>query len=507
VSRTGRIARALTVGYGYQAMVVVVGLWLVPFFLGRLGKEDYGLWLVVGQVLGYLSLLDLGVTAVLPREVAAASGAADRAERVPEVVRRAAWLVGLQTPLVAVAAAAAWAGVGAARPELAGPLAVILAAYVLLFPLRLFGGVLNGLQDLAFAGGLQVAGWAVTTATSVGLVLAGWGLYALAGGWAAGQVTAAMAGWWRVRARFPQARPRGGWPGWAGLRRFMGVSLWSSVRAVAQLLLNGTELIVLAWAVGPAAVVAYVCTTKLVAVVNNQPYLLVSSAMPAMAELRAGGDRDRLWRACRALGVGMMLLSGALAVAVAAATPAFVPRWVGPDQYAGPAVTLLAVLVMVARHWTYTLLQTAYALGHDRLLALVAMADGLATTAATAGWVLAVGVVGVPLGSLTGLALTNAPFAVWAVATLAGVSPLRVAGWLAPWAARFAAVFAPVAALTFTPEAGSVPSAAGLLLGGLGAYAALAYPLLNREPLRGYREQMLSGLRRKFRPTPAGSPP
>lgn len=506
MSRTGRISRALTLGYGYQAVVMVVGLWLTPFFLAHLGVADYGLWLVVGQVLGYLGLLDLGVTAILPREVAAASGSADRAERVPEVVRRASWLVWLQAPVAAVVAAAAWAGVGAARPELAGPLAVILTTYVLLFPLRVFGAVLAGLQDLAFAASIQSAGWVVTTVTSVGLVVAGAGLYALAAGWAAGQLTTAAAGWWRVRARFPEARPRGGWPGWAGLRQFLGGSLWASVRTVAQLLLNGTELIVLGWALGPAAVVLYVCTTKLVAVVTNQPYLAVASALPAVAELRAGGDRDRLWRACRALGLGMMLVSGALALAVIAVTPAFVPRWVGPDQYAGPTLTLLAVLVMVARHWTYTMLQTIYALGYDRRLALVAMADGLTTTAATAGWVMATGVIGVPLGSLTGLVLTNAPVAVWTLAAIAGVSPLRVVGWSAAWAIRFGVVFVPVAALTFSPDAGSIPVAAGLLLGGLAAYAALAYPLLNREPLRGYRDQMLASVRRKLRLTPIGQP-
>ncbi len=251
----------------------------------------------------------------------------------------------------------------------------------------------------------------------------------------------------------------------------------------------------------------YVCTTKLVAVVNNQPYLLVTSALPAMAELRAAGDHGRLWRAYRALGLGMMLLSGALAIAVVAGTPAFVPRWVGPDQYGGPALTLLAVLVMVARHWTYTLLQTIYALGYDARLALVAVTDGAVTTAATAGWVAAVGVLGVPIGSLTGLALTNAPFAIWTLAAIANASPLRVVGWVGSWAIRFAVVFVPVAALSFHSDAGTLPVAAGLLFGGLAAYAVLAYPMLGREPLRSYREQMLSGVRRKLRLTPAGSPP
>ena len=69
--------RALVLGYGFQVAVALVGLVLAPFLLGRLGAHDYGLWLVVAQVLGLLGLLDLGVNAILGREVAAASGGAE----------------------------------------------------------------------------------------------------------------------------------------------------------------------------------------------------------------------------------------------------------------------------------------------------------------------------------------------------------------------------------------------------------------------------------------------
>src|SRR5205823_11300639 len=48
-----------------------------------LGQAAFGQWLVVGQVLGLLALLDLGVTSILGREVAAASGRPDAAAAVP----------------------------------------------------------------------------------------------------------------------------------------------------------------------------------------------------------------------------------------------------------------------------------------------------------------------------------------------------------------------------------------------------------------------------------------
>jgi len=49
VSRTRRILGGATVGYLHQAVIILVGLWLTPFLLHRIGQHEYGLWLVAGS--------------------------------------------------------------------------------------------------------------------------------------------------------------------------------------------------------------------------------------------------------------------------------------------------------------------------------------------------------------------------------------------------------------------------------------------------------------------------
>ena len=71
MTRTRRVMRGLGVSYVSQVVLALVGLWVTPFLLGRLGQEQYGLWLVATQLLAYLALTDLGIVALLPREVAA----------------------------------------------------------------------------------------------------------------------------------------------------------------------------------------------------------------------------------------------------------------------------------------------------------------------------------------------------------------------------------------------------------------------------------------------------
>ena len=55
------------------------------------------------------------------------------------------------------------------------PLLLVLAGFAVLFPLRLYQSVLQGLQELPFLGKLQIVSWATLTIVTIALVLAGCG--------------------------------------------------------------------------------------------------------------------------------------------------------------------------------------------------------------------------------------------------------------------------------------------------------------------------------------------
>jgi O-antigen/teichoic acid export membrane protein len=345
---------------------------------------------------------------------------------------------------------------------------------------------------------LQAAVWVVTTAVSLGLVFAGWGLYALAIGWSAGQQLSYVACALRLRTEFPEARAAPGGPGRSELWGLLRSSLWVSLAQIAQVLTNGTDLLIAGWLLGPTAVVSYSCTTKLLTLLNNQCYIIGLTAQPALAHLGAAGDSGRLHAALRAVGLAMLAMSGAAAIAVATVNQVFVAGWVGPNQYAGTLVTLLAVTAVTARHVGFTWWNAVYIMGHERQVCGVMILDGVVTVAAVAGWTALLGLPGIPLGSLTGAALVYLPTGLVALAGALGISVARVLGWLIPWATRFALVFGPVAVAVGSGTVVSVWSAGGLAAVAVGAYALLAYDLAGRDPLRGYRDQAVAAVRRNL---------
>jgi O-antigen/teichoic acid export membrane protein len=495
LTRTRRFAGGVGVTYTHQLLVTLVGLWLTPFLLSRLGAHEYGLWLTAAQLITYLTLLDLGVLALLPRDTAYATGRAAgdaAASELADVVARAAWIVLWQMPFIAAASVVAWWLLPSAWAPLERPLAVLLVAFVLTYPLRIFQATLQGLQDLAFAGALQLAAWALGTALAISLVLLGHGLLAVAMGALVTQVIALVACAIRIFRRFPSAVPRAlQLQSWSTVRPYLQRAGWVSVGQVAQILLNSTDILLVAWFFGPVTVVPYACTQKLISVLANQPQVLTQAAAPALSELRMGASREKLFAVTSSLSLALMLVSGGVVVLVIALNRAFVTWWVGADQYGGALLTGLFAAAMLARHWNTALVYSLFSFGFERRISLTTIADGVVSFGLALVLARTIGVIGVPVGFIAGAVLVSIPAHVIALARATGVSPAHFALSLSPWATRLA-LLVPVAAavnLLLHPDGVIVIGLAAIGVGG--AYAALMIPIAVRPPLGEYVGRLL----------------
>jgi O-antigen/teichoic acid export membrane protein len=502
MSRTRRFLGGFTVGYVHMAVATAVGLWLTPFLLGRLGSTTYGLWLVGTQVIAYLLLMDLGIVALLPRETAYVTGRTGRndAPELRDLVERAITLAVAQVPIVLGAAIVALSWLPASWQQLRVPLTVVLAVFVATFPLRTFQAALIGLQDLAFVAQTQFGAWALGTLLTVTLVVSGFGLPALAAGWCVTQLCAVASCGLRLARRFPAAMPRRLSLGGDSTKAYLARSLWVSVSQIAQVLLNGTDVLIIGALFGPAAVVPYACTGKLIAVLANQPQAILQSAAPALAELRPLGDRARIVQVTSALSQATLAVSGLVACMVLAVNQSFVSWWVGADQFAGLGLTLLMVASMLVRHFNTTNVYALFCFGHERRLALTTLADGLATIAAGIAFVAWFGITGGPIAALLGVLAVSVPLNLKGLSVETGASPSSLIAALAPWALRFGLVATAACAAGVLLSAPTFPAialtagAAGLL------YVAAVAGSILRSPAGIYLHPILTSTGRRITP-------
>lgn len=486
-SRLHRVLGGLSIGYVTLLLNMVVGLWLTPFLIGSLGSHTYGLWLVSLQLLGYLALLDIGVLALVPRETAAAP-----ATVLGDVVGDLRTLTRWQAPFIALAGLALLGWMPGQWHELRGPFAVTLTAYVLLFPLRTYAGVLQGLQDLAFVGRWQLATWAVGTVVLIGAAYGGTGLMAPVLGWVVGQASFAAVCRWRVHRHFPQSvAPPAPRVSLALARRYLGRGMWVSVSQVAQILTNGTDLLLVARLLSPASAVIYSCTSKLCAVLINPPQLLLHLAQPAMSEIGARQDPRRFLDVFGAVVQSVLILSGGLALAIWAVNELFVAWWVGPEQFGGSQVTAALVVAFVLRHTTVSLNYAAFCVGGERRLAGTVLTEGILAVGAGALLLLWIGLPGAALAAGATAMLVNVPMNARTIAARLGVSVGLVFAPYLAWL-RQASLGGLILMGAWWLVPGWQEHAALRLALCAAVYAAVMLPLGFRAPLAPYRPAVLS---------------
>src|SRR5690348_5330890 len=147
MSRTRSFFNGAFFAYVYQGCAMLVGLFLTPFYIRTLGQNDYGIWLVGLQVLTFLLLVDFGLVGIVPRDVAHASGlekSESETDRLSILVIQTTKVVLFQTLIVALVAFGLFF-LRPSNPSLRGPIGLVLAVFVLSYPLRLFPAVLQGL--------------------------------------------------------------------------------------------------------------------------------------------------------------------------------------------------------------------------------------------------------------------------------------------------------------------------------------------------------------------------
>jgi O-antigen/teichoic acid export membrane protein len=466
---SSRLLQGAGAHYAGQAIVLLLGLFVTPLLLTYLGAADYGLWLVGQQLLTYIGLVDLGVVALVPREVGALRGRLGgvSSDQVRVLLGKTAHLTLAQVPVAGLAATMVWYGIPDGWAALKEPLGWILVGFVALSPLRLFQAALQGMQDLAFVSAVQTLGWVASTAVSVWLLLNGMGLMSLAWGWLVGQAVPPLVFWLRLRVRYPDILFP--WltpfvPGEA--LRQAGAGLWVTLNQVGLTFFSATDVFLIGFLLGPAVVVPYSLTSRLIVILANQGQAAVQLAIPGLAEIGAARDPGRARSAIMSLTFSLLLVSGLIACGLLAVNAIFVDWWVGPNHFAGPLLNGLLLLVMLMRHWNLAVVLSLFALGHNRRIPLTGLADGLVTLGSS--WVLigTLGMVGAPLGALLGVCLVSLPLNLFALARTLGLGVGRTVAPLANWATRFVILAGGAAMLGWTLPPGNLrdPATLGCLM-------------------------------------------
>lgn len=443
MSRTRKAA--LTAGFSYVqfGLAFVSGIVMVPLILSKVGAQNYGLWLACGELLAYSAMVDLGVLNVLPWLVAEKDGGKDRAgmRRLAGYGLAASMLTSLLYILVAVLMWGLSVGVAdlseANKSTLFGPLLFLIVGTAVLFPLRTFYAVLQGLQDVFFFGLLGIGQWALNICLMLVLLYNGYGLYALAASAVVPPLIGCALCLIRIRLVAPDLLTGWSRPAFSELSHLMkeGFGTWLGNFGWRMIAASNSAIIVAIR--GPEVAVVYACTAKMGEILMQIAWQLPDSGMVGLAQLSGEGDQKRVREVVLSMLRLLLLTTGGVACAVLLLNPGFVSLWVGADKFGGVALNALLAAVVIGHSLTHGLVVPASVLG-SRIQAglLTLIQGGLFLLAATLLGLL-FGVNGVAAASLIGSLLFMVPLAARMLKRRTGLSFKRV--WdaaIMPWLVR-----------------------------------------------------------------------
>lgn len=384
--KTTRAAKTAAVAIVQTFVSLAVGLVSVPILVNSLGREAYGVWLLLGQVIAYLSLVDFGNASIAKLKLATPGGEDERAVK-QEVLTTTLLGAVVTTPLVALAGVAITAGLTLRYADDHIPAGSIITAASLLVATFLAMRLASLPTFALFGANMEYRSafgrMLITTANSVLDIVAalcGFGMVGLACNRLIAQIALGL-NLQRAAKRFV---PWYGFTGfdWSKLAPLLKQNSFCLFAQWGNTLVETVDILVVGLAVGAEAVPVYTITSalpRLLFMLFNQA---MSGANAGLVGLFASGDKRRfhfIRTQQEIVTLACLAVVGAVTLAI---NRQFVGLWVGPDYYGGGLLTALAVAwyfaVITSRHYCNAL---SAALDFNRM-ARVQVAAGLAGLAA-----------------------------------------------------------------------------------------------------------------------------
>lgn len=393
-------------------LTLLVGFFLSPFILHKLGDEAFGVWILIFSLTGYYGILEFGIRSSIIKYVAECKATGDN-DRLLRIVNLSVLVyTGVAVVVIAIAIVGsryvdAVFHISSDLHHAATVLFLLVGTSVAVgMPLSVFAGILAGLQEFYFINVTQ----AVVTLLRVVLIIfaleRGLGLISVAFITVALPLLSYLIYAWRVRssivlhfgARFID---RG------TFRQIFNYSFFSFISNLAFRLRFQTDAIVIGTMLSSTAITHFSIGSKLV---NYSSMLVVGLGQiftPMSSEFHATGDQHRLRRLLVLGNRACALVVLPMATIMVIFGKRVIDVWVGAQYESSYIILLILLIPSVLADVQGSSRQILYGMGRHKALAVVNICEGLINLVLSVLLVRYWGIVGDALGTAIPLTLTS----------------------------------------------------------------------------------------------------
>jgi O-antigen/teichoic acid export membrane protein len=357
VYRTSNYLKGLATGYAATLATILVGLWLTPFTLRFLDREEYAVFTLASDLLMWLGLLDIGITSGLSVQAAQLSGRpdSDRLNRLASTAFFTQNLVVLAILLVGGTMAFGFPHFFPVRPDLHHATSVLMGMIVvgsaITFSTKTFSALLVANQQIHIDNLIRLALVATRTVLTVVFLKLGWGLYSLAFANLSATIITSGAAVLRTFHLLPCLQVRREFASWELLKNLGNLGIWFSLGGLAGIIITSLDRIVAAKLISVEVVTTLSLTGRVYALFGGLLDQITNTARPMLGQMLGEQkiqDAERVYRHLFALSTGSAVV---IALSLWAGNEAFVTRWVGAPNFGGSLVSMALALNLVVHSW------------------------------------------------------------------------------------------------------------------------------------------------------------
>lgn len=412
-SRFRNYLAGLSTGAVRMLIQVMVGIWLTPFMLRYLDREEFALFSIALDLLTWLTLLDIGISAGLKVQAARMTGQSNQ-EKINRLASTAFFAQNVIVSLILVSGLVlAWVfpHFFPVRMDLQHDASMLMAICVVGVALQIgcqtFSSLLIANQQMHVDNliGLLLIG--IRTVVTVVLLKAGWGIYALALAHLTAKATTAALAVFRTYKLLPGLQIRYRLASWGVFRQIGGLGIWMSLGGLALIVIHSLDNLVTAKVVSVETVTALVLTARFYELAGSLVWLVSESAGPMIGQLLGEEKLAQslvAYRQLFALSTGLGVVA---AFSIWSGNASFISQWVGSVNYGGKWVDLALAFVTIAGLWITPNQMLLSANLCARAPSLIRLAEGAINVGLSIWLGKLFGLVGIVLGTLLGCMLTS----------------------------------------------------------------------------------------------------
>jgi O-antigen/teichoic acid export membrane protein len=393
----------------------IVGFFLSPFILHKLGDEAFSIWVLVFAVTGYFGLLDFGIRSSIVKFTAGFIATHDEAQLSRYLSTSFSFytVVGLLVLLFTVGAFF-WLDflfrIPAALLRSARILSLMSGATIAAaFPLTVFSGALEGLQKFTWLQLSQIGVALLRALLIVAALLTGGGLLAV------GMVTVAISllsclviaymGWRALPVRLNLWRLDG-----KAFRKMASYGALSFAIIGAEKLRFHSDSLVIGGLLSSTGIASFSIAARLVEYSSYAVRSMSQIFTPMSSQFHAVGDLERLRRTFIAGNRASAFIIFPLCVVLVILGRPIVEAWVGARYVSSYPILVLLIVPRTLYLAQSTSTRILLGMGRHRLLASVLLLEGIVNLLLSMFLVRRFGIVGVAWGTAVPLACTSLLF-------------------------------------------------------------------------------------------------